>query len=70
MADAFRDMEDEYIDEGLENLDWSQLKDRLLMAIQLKQKTAAFKILGRLSNLDAGESYYFEGLAHYNNEEY
>lgn len=48
----FNDTEDEYLDEGLEKLDWIQLKNRFLKAVMLKEKSKAFKILGRLSNLD------------------
>lgn len=70
IVDGLKEREDEYLDEGLEKLDWSQLKDRFMKAIMHKEKSTAFKLLGRLSNLDPGESYYFEALAHYNNNEY
>ncbi len=70
LVDGLRDRKDEYLDEGLENLNWSQLKDRFMKAIFYREKSAAFKLLGRLSNLDPGESHYFEALAHYNNNEY
>ena len=70
VVDGFSDIEDEYIDDSLEDLDWSQLKDRFMKAVMLRKKSAAFKILGRLSRLDPGESRYFESIAHYNNGEY
>lgn len=70
MADSLSDIKDGFIDEGLEGLDYSQLKDRFLKAILRREKSAAFKLLGRLSNLDPGESSYFEALAHVNSGEY
>lgn len=70
IVNGLSDIEDEHMDEGLEKLDWFQLKDRFMMAIVRKEKSVAFKLLGRLSNLDPGESYYFEALAHFNNNEF
>jgi len=68
--ELFNDSWDTRLDEDLENLDWIQLKNRFLEAIMLRQKSVAFKLLGRLTNLDPGESSYFEALAHFNNEDY
>lgn len=60
----------DYLDENLKELDPHEMKSRFLAAISLREKSKAFKLLGRLTDLDPGEEEYLEALAHFNNEEY
>ncbi len=60
----------EYLDENLKDLDAHERKSRFMAAISLREKSKAFKLLGRLTDLDPGEEEYLEALAHFNNEEY
>lgn len=58
-------MEEKFLDENIKELDSFSIKQRFIAAIQSNQKIMAFKLLGRMKDLDPGEDYYFEALAHY-----
>lgn len=60
----------EYLDDDIKELDAIAVKHRFLRALQLRDKSMCFKLLGRMRDLDQGEDDYFEALAHYVNEEY
>lgn len=59
-----------HLDEDVKELDSVTLKHRFLAAVSRREKNTAFKLLGRLRDLDDGEDYYLEAIAHYNSEEY
>lgn len=63
-------MELEYLDDDIRNADSKAIKHRFMTAIRNRDKSMAFKLLGRMRELDEGEDYYFEALSHYINEEY
>ncbi len=60
----------EYLDDDIEKLDALAIKHRFMIALQRRDKSMSFKLLGRMRDLDKGENDYFEGLAHYINGEY
>ena len=60
----------EYLDDDIKSLDAIAVKNRFMHALQLRDKSMSFKLLGRMRELDEGEDYYFEALAHYINEDY
>ena len=60
----------QHLDDSIKELDGVTLKHRFLAAISRKEKNIAFKLLGRLRDLDDGEDCYLEALAHFTNEEY
>lgn len=62
--------ETEHLDDDIKKLDSTAIKYRFMRALQKRDKTMAFKLLGRIRELDEGEDYYFEALSHYINEEY
>ena len=59
-----------YLDDDIKELDSRAIKHRFMTAINNRDKSMAFKLLGRVRDLDEGEDYYFEALSHYINEEY
>ena len=59
-----------YLDDDIKNLDAIGVKHRFMRALQTRDKSMSFKLIGRMRELDEGEDYYFEALAHYINEEY
>ena len=59
-----------YLDDDIKNLDSCAIKYRFMTAINNRDKSMSFKLLGRMRELDEGEDYYFEALSHYINEEY
>lgn len=59
-----------YLDDDIKNADSRAIKHRFMAAIRKRDKSMAFKLLGRMRELDEGEDYYFEALSHYINEEY
>lgn len=63
-------MELEHLDDDIKNADSKAIKHRFMTAIHNRDKSMAFKLLGRMRELDEGEDYYFEALSHYINEEY
>lgn len=62
--------ETEHLDDDIKTLGAVDIKHRFMHALQLRDKSMSFKLLGRMRELDEGEDYYFEALAHYINEEY
>ena len=65
------DMADvEYLDDDIKTLDSRAIKYRFMTAINKRDKSMAFKLLGRMRELDEGEDYYFEALSHFISEEY
>lgn len=68
--DSVDNDEIEHLDDDIKELDATSVKHRFLKALQLRDKTMCFKLLGRMRELDEGEDYYFESLSHYINEEY
>ena len=60
----------EYLDDDIKNLDARAIKHRFMTAIRNRDKSMAFKLLGRMRDLDEGEDYYFEALAHFISAEY
>ena len=68
--DIAQDYKEENLDENIKELDLHQVRHRFMMAIQKNMKITAFKLLGRMKELDDGEDYYFEALAHFKNKDY
>lgn len=60
----------EYLDDDIKSLDALAVKSRLIRALQTRNKSMSYKLLGRLKDLDDGEDYYFEALAHFIDGEY
>ncbi len=58
-----------YLDDDITTLDATAVKHRFMHALHSRNKSMSLKLLGRMRELDAGEDYYFEALAHYINEE-
>ncbi|MBQ8319067.1 MAG: hypothetical protein IJX85_12100 [Lachnospiraceae bacterium] len=67
---AIDSREVEYLDDDISELDNRAIKHRFMDAVRMRDRSMAFKLLGRIRELDIGEDYYFEALAHYVNEEY
>lgn len=63
-------MEVEYLDDNLENLDALGIKHRFLKAVMEKEKKVAFKLIGKFREMDQGEDAYLEALAYFTNEDY
>lgn len=60
-----------YLDDDLENLNSRSLLARFFMAVEKKEKSVCYKILGRAQTLlDPGESDYLEAVVHFYDQEY
>lgn len=60
----------EHLADDTEDLDALAIKHRFMLALHNRDKSTCYKLLGRMRELDEGEDYYFEALAHYINEDY
>lgn len=64
------DRELNYLDDGIKDLDARAIKHRFMTALRTRDKSMAFKLVGRMHDLDEGEDYYFEALSHFISNEY
>ena len=60
----------EYLDDGIKDLDARAVKHRFMTALHNRDKNMAFRLLGRMRELDEGEDYYFEALTYFIDEGY